>query len=327
VKEGGPRRRARLRALVRLVGPALLVVLLWRIDTAALARSLRSADGWLVAAAIALNPVSIHLKVVRWRIILRRRGIEYGLGRAWLAFLTSAYVAMLTPGRVGDVLRIQYLRAEAGVEYAEGFASIVMDRLCDLWVLAGFVTVAMVRYGPFLSPGLAWLSWACVGVTVLGPLVLLVPGVPERLFGAVFRRAAGSRGSVPLFLGSLRAQIGWPLLVNLLLTTATFVVNYLQGWLVSAATGIHLGFVDVLCLLAVASLLGLLPISVSGLGTREAFFALLFPFLGRSAEDGVSFGLLVFGVIYVAITLAGFVAWQLAPPPSVREDGRPLDKA
>ena len=43
---------------------------------------------------------------------------------------------------------------------------------------------------------------------------------------------------------------------------------------------------------------------------------MIFPSLGFSASDGVGFGLLVFVVIYVGLTLKGFVSWQIAPPPT-----------
>ena len=97
---------------------------------------------------------------------------------------------------------------------------------------------------------------------------------------------------------------------------ATFAVNYLQGWLIARAMGLPMTFLDATCLLAIASLLGLLPISVSGIGVRELFFSLAFPMLGFAAADGVTFGLLVFFVIYLVIVAIGFVSWQVAPPPS-----------
>lgn len=311
--------RRALKTAVRLVGPAILLFVLWRLqDPRALGRAILACDPLWLAGAILLNPVNIHLKVIRWQLLLRTRGIHYPTRRAWLSFLTSAYVAMLTPGRVGDVLRVQYLRHDADVPYSEGLASIVMDRLCDLYVLSGFVAFAAVRYAQAIAGQLAWLTWGCLAAVVLGPLVLFVPGVAERTLGIVYRRVGRDPEGKGLgrFLEAVRANVGWPLLVTVPVTAATFLVNYVQGSMVARAMGIDVSFVDVMCLLAIASLLGLLPISVSGVGVREAFFAVLFPTLGYGAAVGVGFGLLVFVVIYVAITLMGFIAWQIAPPPT-----------
>jgi len=307
------------RALVRLVGPALLALVILRLpDRGAIVHAVASASALPLAVAVLLNVVNIHLKVVRWQIILRARGIRYGTRRAWASFLTSLYLGLLTPGRVGDVLRARYLKHELDVPYAEGIASIVVDRLCDLYVLAVCVAVAAVRYAPVLAGSLAWITWAGVVGTLIVPLILLVPGIAEAVLGRAFARLSpdGGRAGLARFLEATRANIGRPLLLTLPLTVATFAINYLQGWLIARAIGLPMTLLDATCLLAIASLLGLLPISVSGVGLREFFFSLAFPMLGFTAEGGVTFGLLVFFVIYLVIAGIGFVSWQIAPPPS-----------
>jgi uncharacterized membrane protein YbhN (UPF0104 family) len=175
----------------------------------------------------------------------------------------------------------------------------------------------VARYSSVVVGQLAWITWVGVALTALGPLLFLVPGLAEKTMGAVYARfAKGDPEGLSRFLAALRANVGRPLLATIPLTVATFVVNYVQGWLIAHALGLEIGLYDVTCLIAIASLLGLLPLSVSGVGVREAFFAVVFPFLGLSPEAGVSFGLLVFVVIYLAIVLAGFVSWQIRPPPT-----------
>ncbi|WP_437286496.1 lysylphosphatidylglycerol synthase transmembrane domain-containing protein [Sorangium sp. So ce406] len=319
-------RRTVVRAIVRLVGPLLLAAVILRIDDRdAVLAALASASAGPLALAAALNLLNIHLKVVRWDALLRARGIRYPLGRAWASFMTSLYVGMLTPGRVGDLLRIRYLRHDLGVPYAEGLASVVMDRLCDLYVLAAFVAVGVAHYSAVIAGRLAWVTWGGIAITVFAPLVLLIPGLAERLMLALSRKlakapAAGAEpGAASRFLVALRAHVGRGLLFTLPVTVATFIVNFLQGYLIARALGLSLSLFDVTCLLAIANLLGLLPISIAGVGVREFFFALVFPSLGFSAEHGVSFGLLVFAVVYLVVVALGFVSWQIAPPPSAPE--------
>jgi hypothetical protein len=307
-----------LRAAVRLIGPVLLVALILRMkDREQTFAVLASADGWLVAAACLLNVAAVHLKVVRWDVLLRTRRIRYPMRKAYGAFLASLYLGMLTPGRVGDALRVQYLRRDMDVPYAEGLASIMMDRLCDLYVLVAMVAVGVAHYSQVFVGRLAVVTWAGVALTALGPLVLLVPGAADRFTRAVYQRLAKdpSGSGMERFLAALRANVGRSLLATVPLTVAALLVSYAQGYLAARALGLSIGFFDVSCLLAIANLLGLLPVSVSGMGVRELFFALVFPVLGYSAAAGVGFGLLVFAIIYLALVIAGFVAWQIAPPP------------
>ncbi|EYF02108.1 lysylphosphatidylglycerol synthase transmembrane domain-containing protein [Chondromyces apiculatus] len=321
-----PARSSLLKRALRWLGPIILVIVILRIpDRGEMLRALAAAAPLPILFAVLLNAANVYLKVVRWQALLRTRGIRYPTGRAFSAFLSSVYVGMLTPGRVGDVLRIQYLRHDLGVSYAEGLASIVMDRLCDLYVLAAFVAFGVVRYSPVIVGELAYVTWGGVAAIVIAPVFLLVPGLAEKLLRGIYDRLTRGKaeGGLDRFLVAVRANIGRPLLVTIPLTTLAFVVNYVQGWIIGQAMGIDLGLTDATCLLAIASLLGLLPISVSGVGVRELFFSLVFPLLGRSPGAGVSFGLLVFAVIYVVNIAAGFVSWQLAPPPTGSDSDAP----
>ncbi len=307
------------RTLLRLLGPILLIIVIVKIpDRDAVTRAIAGASFAPLALALALNPINVHLKVVRWQVLLATRGIRYPTGRAWLCFLASLYMGMLTPGRVGDVVRAQYLKHEAGAPYAEGIASVVMDRLCDLYVLAAFVAVGVARYSAVVSGKLAIVTWATVALTVLGPLVLFSRGFSETIMTRAYKRLSpgGDAAEMARFFEAIRANAGRPLLVTIPLTVATFLVNYVQGWLIARAIGLPMSFLDATCLVAIASLLGLLPISISGVGVREAFYSVAFPAIGFTAANGVSFGLLLFAIIYLAIVAMGFVGFQIAPPPS-----------
>ena len=321
--------RKKLRStLLRLVGPVLLVVVVLKMPhREAIEDTLLHASALPLVAVFFLNFVSLEFKVWRWDFLLRARDIRYPIGRARIAYYASLYVGMLTPGRVGDVLRIQYLRADLGTPYVEGLASIVMDRLCDLYVLAAFVAYAIFRYAHALATNVPvqWITWALVAATILGPLVLLVPGVAERIAAIAFRRFSSAKieGGFTQFLAAMRANVGRQLLVTLPLTVLAFAVNYVQGYLLARAIHIDISFVDAMCLLAIASLLGLLPISISGVGVRELLFALILPSLGYGPEAGVSFGILVFVAIYLACVAVGFIAWLIRPPPA-RDPDRAL---
>lgn len=314
-----------LKLALRLVGPALLVVVLFRLrkERAAL-DALLSADVWPLLVALGLNVANNWLKVLRWDVLLSARGHRYGRMRAWTSFLSSVYVGMLTPGRVGDVLRAQYLRHDLGMPYSEGIAVIVVDRLCDLYVLVGFVAVGVARFSSVLVGELAIAIWGGVVLTVLGPLVLFVPGVAQRAMRGVYRKLPGvdrSGEGFDRFLVALRGQKLGHLVHAVLLTAIAFGVNYVQGYLLARAMHLDLAFFDVVCLLAIASLLGLLPVSVSGVGVRELFFSLVFPVLGHSPATGVVYGIGVFLIIYVAVVAMGFVSWHVAPPPVGEGEG------
>lgn len=307
-----------LRAGLRLVGPVLLAIVLLRMkEPDKLLGVIRQVEAAPFLGAVALTFLNLQLKVTRWEVLLRTQGIHYSMKRAWAAYLGSSYIGMLTPGRVGDAVRAQYLRHDLGVSYAEGIASVVMDRICDLYVLVVFASIGVLRFGSVLAGDLAYSAWATVALIILGPLVLFVPGLAEGLMLRAYQKFAKSAdpSGFSRFLAALRSHVGRVLSVNLLLTTLAFLVNYAQAWLLSRALHLQLTFFDLMCLLSIVSILSLLPISISGVGVRELFFSLAFPVLGYGPEIGISFGLLVFAVMHLVMIGVGFVSFQVAPPP------------
>lgn len=270
-----------------------------------------------LAAAMLLNGLNYYFKVLRWDVLLAARGYKYSRLRAWTSFLSSGYVGLLTPGRLGDVLRIQYIRHDLGVPYADGLALLAVDRMCDIYVLLAFAAVGVAFFGAALTPDLALVTWTGVVVMALGPLLLFVPSFARLVTRGLYRMMPGSAQieGYERFFAGLKQQELRHVVVAVFWTVLAFMINYGQGWVLAQALDLQLGLLDVVCLLAVSSLLGLLPISVSGVGVRELFFSLTFPLLGLSSEAGVVYGLGVFFVIYVAAVAMGFVSWQVAPPP------------
>lgn len=315
------------RHALRWLGPLLLVIVVWQLeDKALLWESIRRANAPLLGVAIAMNAIVIHLKVVRWRALLRARGFPYPLGRTYVAVLSSLYLGMLTPGRVGDALRIQYVRREIETPYAEGIATTLMDRFCDLYVVALVAALGSASLASSIRDDLALAIWSAVAIALGLPLLLFVRASSDRMGGLLRRVSDRWHASFEDVLRGLRGLIRRSALVGVPLTIAAFAINYVQGWLVAQAMGIDLSYIQVAALISVTSLLGLLPISISGVGVRELFFAVVFPALGLLPAQGVAFGLLVFASINVATVLAGLLAWQISPPPfDTADPARPTE--
>lgn len=314
----GALRRRLLRVGVRLIGPALLVVVLLRLqDLDAVLAALTWDDAGLLTAGIGLGVLAHPLKALRWRALLAARGHRYGLSRALLSLLSAGYVGHLTPGRVGDVLRLQYLRHDLGVPYPDGLALLMIDRCCDVYVPLMVAVFAACALTPVLTSDLVLVIWLGVLFMAAGPPLLFVPATARWAAALALRVAPSWTAGEGLdrFFAGLRHQRPRDLAVAAVFTALAMLLHYAQAYTIAVALDLQLALVDVVFLLAISGVLGAVPITIAGLGVRELFFALAFPQLGSSAEAGVIFGLGVFLVVHVPATALGFVSWQIAPPP------------
>lgn len=303
---------------MRLIGPALLVVVLLRLQGLdAVFAALTWDDAGLLAAGIGLGVLAHPLKALRWRTLLAARGHHYPLSRALLSLLSAGYVGHLTPGRVGEVLRLQYLRHDLEMPYPDGLALLMIDRCCDVYVPLTVAVFAACALAPVLSGDLVLVTWLGIVFMAAGPPFLFVPATARWAATLALRVAPGWAAGEGLdrFFAGLRHQRPRHLAVAAVFTALAMLLHYAQAYTVALALDLQLSLVDVVFLLAISGVLGAVPITIAGLGVRELFFALAFPQLGSSAEAGVIFGLGVFLVVHVPATALGFVSWQIAPPP------------
>jgi uncharacterized membrane protein YbhN (UPF0104 family) len=85
--------------------------------------------------------------------------------------------------------------------------------------------------------------------------------------------------------------------------------------MLALALDMSLSYIQVSYAVAIGSLVTLLPISISGLGTREAAIIAYLGTAGVSDEQALGFSLLVFATFYVGGGILGAVAWWFKPAP------------
>ena len=103
------------------------------------------------------------------------------------------------------------------------------------------------------------------------------------------------------------------IIVPALATAALTAIAFLQCYLITVSLSISISFVYLAFCVSVASLVSLIPISISGLGTREATMIVLFSRVGLSSESAVSFSLTYLLVFNVFTAVIGAFIWFISP--------------
>ncbi len=303
-----PKLRNRFPWLVRFFGFAVLAVLLWRIDLSETARLLaRVRPGWYAASILAI-PTILFIKSFRWEMLLRRQGIGLGLGRAVRLYMAAMMVGVLTPGRVGDFVKVLYLR-RLGHSMGRSLWSPLLDRVSDLVVFLLFGLWGLAYFSMLLPDDPLRLLLLTAFVTVLLFLGFLaarkllgggLANLAERFSPRRYKEEA--RRSAEEFSGEFRLLGPSCVAGLLLLGLLGFAVQFLQAWLVARALSIQIDFAPLAACVAIMTLVVLVPVSIQGIGTRDAAVLFLFAALGLSAPQALAFS---------AVTLANNVVAAL----------------
>ena len=296
------------RSAFRLVGLALFALVLTQIDIGGAARALRHADWADVALALLLGIPFLLAKSERWRITLAWVGSPLSRGRAAQLFAVGLLAGLATPGQVGEFSKAYGVQRDGG-SLAGGIAASAGDRSLDLVMLAGlsgwFALTASTD-----SSALASLPALVAVMAVLGVIAAVSWAGASTGLGHLDRARRWGIQSVGIWSKRAVAAVA-------ALTVAAYVLYAVRVYLLLVGLGGSAPAAPFIASMAVVSLVALLPISIAGIGSRDAAVIAIFAHFGMAAETAVAFSLLVLS-LYVFNALLGLVGWMTAPGP-VRE--------
>jgi hypothetical protein len=305
----------------RIFGVVVLAFILTRVDLGRLGDTLAGANFGLVALAIAGNIPGLAIKAWRWTFLLRAQDIRYPIVPAQLAYFGSVFIGLLTPGRLGEFVKAIHVSRDCDVPAGTAFSGVLADRLFDLYALAIIGGLALISLGSVDGPVKAVVLSGSAVVLVI-PLILLVNAtsfsMTARSFGKlgrIGRKLFSPEGvAVQLRTGIMQITPRW-IAIGIVFTTVAYIVFYGQAYLLSEALDLDVSFITVVYAVALGSLVTLVPISIAGLGTREAAIIAFLGNSGVSSEDALGFSFLVFVTFQLGSGAIGAVAWFLKPAP------------
>ena len=275
----------------------VLGIVLANVDLAAVLRSLKGADPVLTLGAfLLLSLTPIGLLALRWQWALRRLyGIELSFRVVITEFWMALFAGYCMPAGFGsDVFRVIRLGRRSGGIPAN--AAVVAGE--KAWTLLISGVLVLVAYPLVISKVSASPVVSRVIVTIAGLAALAVTALLLILIfkGPLKRRV---RWALPRLLSPF---FRWRnLAVGLGLTLAVQLIASCGGWLLLLALGVNLPLIVHVFVWALMNFVMFLPVTIAGLGLREASFILLFGFFGVSREAALAASLLALGCALVSI--------------------------
>ena len=303
--------------LLHAIGPCILLFLIWRVDFTQSLKLLASVKlGYLAAALFLLVPMLV-LRSLRWRGLVGVQGVTLAWADAVWVYAFSILVGTATPGRLGEFIKVAFLR-RGGMSLGASFFSVLMDRLFDLGFLLLFAAAAVLGLLGLqaipLASGvvlLALLAGFGTWFFTIGKGQRLVPGLIGRLPGTTLKRRLGENyAGFSHGFARLRPKA---ILAAVTVTTFIWIINYLAIYLLALGIDLQVGFIYLSGLSAVASLVTLIPVSVMGVGTRDAALVFLLGLRGIPETQALALSV---GMFLLLTANAALCALTLLHPQS-----------
>jgi glycosyltransferase 2 family protein len=295
-------------------------------DLGELGDALGESDPVYLLPAGAALALGVAVRAWRWQLLFApERRPPFGLVAN--ALLIAYLFNTILPARPGELARVQVLGRRAGVSRAEVLATVVLERVYDLFVLIALLAVA----APFL-PHVGWLNAALALGLALG-LALAVGALLVRRYGrrgarmllkplTLLPRVSDERidllaASAVNGLAAIRATR--LALAALLVSALSWLLLALSGWFLLLGTPIDEGFAAALLVLVATNLVLVLPASPAGLGAFEAAAVLALAAYGVEREQALSYALVLHAVNALPFIAIGWLALWLSTRRGRRE--------
>jgi len=172
--------------------------------------------GWAqVAVLLALSLVNYLFRGLRWHMFARRLGLNTGLMQNLVHFL-GGFAMLVTPGRLGEFVRMHWLRRETGWAIEKTAPLLLVDRASDVAAMAVILAITLTMS----ANGIAW----ALPVTIIALIGALIATRPRLL--------------------SMAADLGyrlvgrWPRLFARIRTAARSLNRFSSPTLMATATGL-----------------------------------------------------------------------------------------
>ncbi len=226
--------------------------------------------------AVLIYICSIFISALRWRLLLHER---FGLGRLFSLYFIGSFFNHLLPGIIGgDAVKAYYLYRDTG-KGASAVASVFMDRYIGFTALM-LVGLVAFPFGFRYFKG-SYIEW------ILPLIVLLFAAGSFVVFGLrAGRRTKLLSGFYDYF--ALYREKKSVILKTLLISVIIQTIVIFAVYVLSRGLDVDVPLLPLFIFVPVISTIATIPISISGLGVREASFVLLFGFLGISPAQATA---------------------------------------
>ena len=264
--------------LAFLVSVSILAVIFLRIDLGAFRAHLAGINPILGAAAVLFFAPQIAISAYRWRLMVQGYA-PVGLGEASQLILAGNALNILLPSRVGDLSKAYFAARQGKMDLNRGMNVVIFEKYLDLASLGIVALTGVLCVRHWDRPSLVALVFS---LGLLGIFPILYAVNLERWTRFAFFEKYRILSKIKHFLLEAhsyleeikkdRRQLASLLGISIFL----WFVHLFQFYLIFRALHSQVSIFHIFRLVPLGILIGLIPITIAGMGTRDSALIYLF---------------------------------------------------
>lgn len=257
----------------------------------------------------AIVPILLFTNV-QWQILLKKQKINVSFGYSFKNILIGYFYGFITPGGFGAYIRALYLKHESKEPLPKCLSNIITFNTIDyitLLLLGSIGGLLVSSKFPYLFLAIIITSIIVIALFLFflnkeKSKMMFTKLIQSRIFRIIKLKLNDPINSFYQDLPSFR-----DILLPFSISIIGWIVRFSELYIITMLFSIDIPYHYFIFILAVANVVASLPISIYGLGTREATFIALFSIFNILPEKTLSLSLFWFAIVWLFPSILGAI--------------------
>ena len=303
----------KILSIVLRVGISLLILwyLFRQVDRKSLLETIRHSDKVLLFIAFIIYQLSNLFCILRWAMLLKASEVRLPLRRVILSFSGGMFFNLFLPSSIGGDLMRSIDLARHTKKSKEVVATVLLDRLSGYIGLVIITLLAVLIGGKLIdNPSVTVSVLIITGILVVSMVVLF----NKKIYSFINTKLDSPQaGKIKEYIRNLHHQIHifrhnrGVILNNIGLSLLVQITGPLVYYLMAYSMGLKLKLIYFFVYIPIIGAVSMLPISIGGLGLRDATTIYFFGKAGVAKDMAFAMSLVNFSFILITGLAGGLI--------------------
>ncbi|MEE9176051.1 MAG: lysylphosphatidylglycerol synthase transmembrane domain-containing protein [Thermodesulfobacteriota bacterium] len=283
--------------ILPLFGIILFIYLVLKIGITDIFEGLKFVKPSYLFLSIALVIPYIILQTLNWTILLKKQNWKLDFVYLFKVYLIGVFYGAITPGKAGFILKVSYLADETGESLSNCSVSIILQRVLDFMALSFLAVIGaglLISYNSNLFLTLLLLFFIIISFF----LFFMNEDLTRKFLRIIHSNIVPStmKNSTKESFNSFYSELPEikELVFPFLLAIFNWIYIYTVAYIITLSLSLNVPYFELVSILALTTIVILIPITISGFGTREASLLILMSRYNAPLESIILFSFLMY---------------------------------
>ena len=302
----------KLKSFLPLIGIFLFIYILNDVGLDKLYHALSGMNIFLLFFSLSIFIPRIFISTYKWKMVAEKQGIHIEFLKMVKINLIGLFYGTVTPLWLGDWIRIFFLKEESSCPLGKCASNVIIDQFIEffsLFILSIFGSFLLIKK----FPNLFFLISLFFIFLLAMAIFFMEKNRSKKILGVIYRYFIPSK--LKEYMASefqyFYEDIPPPsyLIKPLLIEIFSYLLFFTQIYMVSLSLSLSIPYLHFVLIYPISSLIGMIPITISGFGTREGALINLLSIYEVAKENAVALSITgYFITIFIPAMIGGLLS-------------------